>query len=728
MHIPFSFDDNPNNDHQEQPDQLELCLTNALPIFNDDRDALAQKLHLTLYNLPIGCIVHDYDFKITYWNPAAETIFGYSIDEAIGKLPEDLIVPDRSKSVLSEIFCQMVDNDKKVNTTGENITKDKRTIICSWINIPLHKADGTFAGLIALCQDITERIRVEEALHLSEENYKQIVDTALEGIWLIDAEGRTTLVNQRMSDLLGYPAVDLIGCTFFDYVDPDQQADARRKIRQSQRGRNEKFELRLQRKDNSYVWVLVSSCPFNDKNGKYAGALSMITDITDRKRNEQMIWWQAYHDSLTGLPNRALFEDRLGQLLVMAKRQITHVAVMFLDIDRFKHINDTLSHAVGDKLLKVVSERLLNCLRSEDTIARLGGDEFTILLPGISSPEDAARVARKMLEVLTHGITIGSHELYITASIGISLFPIDGQDTQALLKNADTAMYRSKEQGGNSYHLYTQSMNASALEHLMMENSLRKAIERNELYLVYQPIVSFDTGLIIAVEALARWKHPDLGNIAPAQFIPLSEETGMIIPVGDWVIQEACRQASVWSKTIRPIKVAVNLSARQFMHSGLVDTVANALALYKLNPELLDLELTESAIMKNAPVAIEIMQSLKRLGIRLSLDDFGTGYSSLAYLRRFPLDVLKIDRSFVSGVVEDPIDKAVIQSVIQLAKALKLQLVSEGVESEAQRDVLLSLGCSIMQGYYYSPPVTADNMTNLLNNQNDIFGKVIQVE
>src|SRR3569833_3951613 len=390
------------------------------------------------------------------------------------------------------------------------------------------------------------------------------------------------------------------------------------------------------------------------------------------------MWWQAYHDSLTRLPNRALFEDRLGQLLAMSRRQNSRVAVLFIDLDRFKHINDTLGLGAGDRLLKVVADRLTTCLRAEDTIARMGGDEFTILLPGIEHPEDAAKVAQKLLDAIAVPIQIDDQELFVGGSIGISLFPEDGQDTQALLKHADVAMYRAKEQGGNGYYLFTQAMNKSALEHLIMENSLRKAISRDEFHLVYQPQSDLDTGEVMAVEALVRWRHPDLGVVQPAQFIPLAEETGIILSIGEWVLNEACRQTAEWVAGGSPLRVSVNISARQFAQPGLAELVSSTLARHSLDPQWLDLELTESAIMKNPETSVDLLHELRRLGVRLSLDDFGTGYSSLSYLRQFPIDTLKIDRAFVAGLVEDPVDAALVRAMVDLARALKLEIVCEG--------------------------------------------------
>jgi diguanylate cyclase (GGDEF)-like protein/PAS domain S-box-containing protein len=564
-----------------------------------------------------------------------------------------------------------------------------------------------------MCQDITSRVEAERALRRSEETYRQIVDTAREGVWLVDEEARTSFVNTRMAEILGYAPDEMLGKPFYEFVDEKDRPDAEKRFANRQNGMSEQHDCRFRRKDGEDVWTIVSACPMYNADGSFAGSLGMITDITERKQHEEMVWWQAYHDPLTQLPNRALFEDRLGQLLVMSHRQGGHVAVLFLDLDRFKHVNDTLGHGIGDRLLKVVAERLTGCLRAEDTIARMGGDEFTVLLPGIDQPESAAKVAQKLLDALAQPIVIDGQELFAAGSIGISIFPEDGQDPQTLLKHADVAMYRAKEQGGNGYYLFTQSMNRSALEHLIMENSLRKAISRKEFNLVYQPQIDLASGQVTAVEALCRWRHPDLGTVQPAQFIPLAEETGIIVALGEWVLNEACRQAAEWYAAGQPLRVSVNISARQFAQPDLPDMIASILAEHNLAPEWLDLELTESAIMKNAESAVDILNHLRRLGVRLSLDDFGTGYSSLSYLRKFPFDVLKIDRSFVMSLVDDPVDEAVVRAIVDLARALNLEVVSEGIETDEQCRALQDLGCNIMQGYLFSPPVPPERISAL---------------
>ena len=675
-----------------------------------EREGLINQLQLTLHQMPIGCLVLDTDFRTTYWNPAAERTFGHAYGEMLGRHPYEVVTLPERREAVRQMLVDLSQGTESFDVTGVNVTKDGRRIHCLWHASPLRGADGAFLGAVIMCQDVTSRVMAEEAVRRSEQMYRQIVDTAREGIWMLDAEGLTTFANARMAEILGYAAEEIIGKSVFDLMAPEGREEMERRIAGRRAGVSEQYDFPFLRKDGQTVWTIVSASPTYDADGRYSGSFGMLTDISERKEQEDLVRWQAYHDSLTQLPNRALFEDRLGQILVMSKRQGGHVAVLFLDLDRFKQVNDGLGHDVGDRLLKVVGARLQECLRAEDTIARMGGDEFTVLLPSIDHPEAAAKVAQKLLDALAKPVEIGDHEFFVSGSIGISLFPEDGQDTQTLLKHADVAMYRAKEQGGNGYYLFTQAMNKSALEHLIMENSLRKAITREEFHLVYQPQIDLDTGEITAAEALCRWRHPDLGVIQPAHFIPLAEETGIILGVGEWVLNDACRQAAAWVADGHPLRVSVNISARQFAQPGLIDLIASTLTRHDLDPKWLDIELTESAIMKCPETAVGLLNELRGLGVRLSLDDFGTGYSSLSYLRQFPFDTLKIDRSFVAGLVEDAVDAALVRAMVDLARALRLDVVCEGVETDEQCRALQDLGCALMQGYLFSAPITADRI------------------
>lgn len=426
----------------------------------------------------------------------------------------------------------------------------------------------------------------------------------------------------------------------------------------------------------------------------------------------------AYHDALTGLPNRPLFIDRLIVSLAQATRTNQRVAVFFLDLDRFKDINDSLGHSTGDQLLKEVAERVRGCVREGDSVARMGGDEFTLLIPHLDSIDDAAKIAQKIIETLKIPFSINERELFVTTSIGISIFPNDGTDPETLIRNADTAMYRAKDQGRDNYQLYAPAMNARALERLALENMLRKAVTQNELVLHYQPLVAVESRAIIGLEALIRWNHPELGLLAPAHFIGAAEVSGLIIPIGEWVLRTACKQVKAWHRKLDyRITVSVNLSARQFQAPDLVKQIRGALDESGLEPSCLELEITESNAMQNAENTMYTLRELKALGVRIAMDDFGTGYSSLNYLKRFPIDTLKLDQSFVREVVTDPIDAAIVSAVITMSHSMNLTVVAEGVETEAQFEFLRAQGCDKIQGYLYSRPLAADALEPYLIGQ-----------
>ncbi len=424
----------------------------------------------------------------------------------------------------------------------------------------------------------------------------------------------------------------------------------------------------------------------------------------------------AYHDALTGMPNRPLFMDRLIVALAQANRAHQKLAVFFLDLDRFKDINDSLGHTVGDTLLKAVAERVRRCVREGDTVARFGGDEFTLLIPKIENIEDAAKIALKINETLKIPFFVNERELFVTTSIGVSIFPADGSDPETLVRNADTAMYRAKEQGRDNYQLYAPAMNARALERLGLENALRKALSQNELVLHYQPQIDARTDAVVGVEALVRWQHPELGLLSPAHFISVAEASGLIVPIGEWILRTACRQLKSWQRKIdQEFTVAVNLSARQFQQPDLVETIRSAIHETGIDASSLEVEITESNAMQNAENTMYTLRELKTLGVRISMDDFGTGYSSLNYLKRFPIDTLKLDQSFVKDVTTDPSDAAIVGAVIQMAHSLTLDVVAEGVEREEQLEFLRRHGCDKIQGYLISRPLPADQLETFMN-------------
>ena len=457
------------------------------------------------------------------------------------------------------------------------------------------------------------------------------------------------------------------------------------------------------------IQVAQRTSELKSANGK------LIQDLEERKRVEQSIRHMAHHDALTGLPNRALFRDRLTHAMAQADRYHQILAVLFLDLDRFKAINDTLGHNVGDELLKLTAERLRSCIRDCDTVARLGGDEFTIIVDDIVEIQDAAVVAQKILDTISQPFNLHGHEVFISVSIGLTLYPNDDENADNLLRNADSAMYRAKEYGRNNFQFYVADMNVKARERLMLESQLRRALDRNEFTLYYQPRVNLFSGRVIGAEALLRWRHPDMGLVPPAQFIPILEDTGMIIPVGEWVLHQASQQNRIWQDLGLPrIRMAVNLSVRQFVQKELAGSILAILERVGLSPEYLELEITEDLLLEHNQTNIITLTKLRNQGIHISIDDFGTGYSSLSYLKRLPIDTLKIDQSFLRDIENDPDNKAITSAIIAMAGSLHLNVLAEGVETEEQLAFLRAQGCNEIQGFSFSQPLTAEEFERML--------------
>jgi diguanylate cyclase (GGDEF)-like protein len=443
--------------------------------------------------------------------------------------------------------------------------------------------------------------------------------------------------------------------------------------------------------------------------------IGAMADITARKESDERIRYLATHDGLTTLPNRVMFSQLLSVAIQTARRYQRNFAVLFIDLDRFKTVNDTLGHEAGDKLLQEIATRLTGCLRASDVVARLGGDEFVVLVQEVNETEEVGMVARKILSAVLQPVVISGQECRVTGSIGICMYPDGGQDEQSLMKNADIAMYLAKEEGKNNFQFYSPNIKIESLERLTLETSLRRALERGEFFLHYQAKLEFKTNRITGVEALLRWQHPDLGMVGPTRFIPIAEETGLIVPIGRWVLQTACAQNVAWQREgLPPVCMAVNLSARQFVDENFLKDITAALEGSGMNPELLELELTESMVMQNPERAAKLLAAIKRLGVRIAIDDFGVGYSSLAQIKRFPIDTLKVDRSFIRDLAENAEDRAITEAIIAMGKTLSLTVVAEGVETQEQQAFLSEHACDEMQGYYFSKPIAHDEFGNLL--------------
>ncbi len=811
------------------------------------------------------------DNPIIYVNPAFEAITGYSASEVIGRNCRFLQGTDRNQPALSELRTA-IQEQRECHVVLRNYRKDGSPF---WHELyvapvfdalgclhelyvaPVFDALGCLTHFIGVQTDITEHLQALEALRQREEQYRRIVETATEGIWVLDKNNQTSFVNQQMATMLGYTTDEMLGATLFSFMDAEGIEIANTYLERRHQGINEKHDFKFRCQDGSDLWAIVSCAPMFDEQGNYAGVLGMITNICDRKRAEaalqeskqrldgilssleDVVWsisadledvvWSisadnfatlyinpavlkiygrseaeffdnlnlwfevihpedqrrvhaaiqpllvtgyqeieyrivrpdgqvrwllnrshliynttgqpvriegiatditerkqmeeklvhhAFYDALTGLPNRVLFMDKLRQAVERVKRSPEDLfAVLFLDLDRFKVVNDSLGHLVGDQLLVALAQRLQSCLQPDDVVARLGGDEFTILLSHLKSIDDATLVAENIHQSLKLPFNLHGYEVFTTASIGIALSTNEYNQPADWLRDADTALYRAKEQGKAWHIVFDSTMYDRAVKLLQLETDLRWAIERQELQIFYQPIVSVATGDITGFEALVRWLHPERGLISPNEFIPVAEETGLIVPIGQWVLRESCQQLRQWQlqfPAMKSLTINVNLSGKQFSQPHLVEQIDQILQETGLNPSSLKLEITESAIITSPEKAATILEKLKAFGMQLCIDDFGTGYSSLAYLHHFPIDVLKIDRSFVNQIDKDGEQLAIIRAIVTLAHNLGMSVVAEGVETMNQLVELKLLQCDQAQGYLFSRPLDREQTSALL--------------
>lgn len=578
--------------------------------------------------------------------------------------------------------------------------------------------------LLALLLMLFRRWRSEVIKRRSNEetllSLQKVVETMQIGVTITDPQGKILYSNPAEAEMHGYGVEDLIGKDARIFGPPQIWKPMSQPMLKS--FRRETLNVR---KDGSAFPVQLMSDVVSTPEGTVFATVTTCEDITERKKNEETIRQLAFYDALTGLPNRALFNDRLSQELAKARRHKELLAIMFADLDRFKIINDTLGHTTGDLLLKAVSERLKNIIREGDTVSRLGGDEFIMLFPDITSPGDISRIAKKILESLTNVFELNDTEVYVTASIGISIFPENGDNVEILVKNADAAMYYAKEQGRNNYQFYGSAINASVLEKIRMQGNLRKALAQNEFILHYQPQVNLSSGKIVGAEALIRWQHPDHGLLGPQEFIPLAEDNGLISPIGDFLIFTSCAQNKAWQEAgFPPIHMAVNISTYQFIQKGFIKKLSGLLEEIGLEPKYLEMEFTESILMQNSDLISSTLAELKSLGIRCSIDDFGTGYSSLNYLKYLPIDKIKLDRSFVTSLTTNPNDDAISKAIITMAHELNLKVTAEGVENVQQLEFLRSHMCDEAQGFLFSKPLPAKDFVQLLMNEGfSGFGK-----
>ncbi|HEX2585728.1 MAG TPA: EAL domain-containing protein [Steroidobacteraceae bacterium] len=578
--------------------------------------------------------------------------------------------------------------------------------------------DSTSAGIAT---GVTNRVMISESALEAGERAQVTLDSIGDAVVSVDITGHVIYLNataEKMTGWLQSQAAGRMVNEVLHIVDAITRSSVLSPML-SAIARNEIVRLTsnclLIHRDGNEAAIEDSAAPIHNRHGNVTGAVMVFRDVSIARAYSSQMFYLARHDSLTGLPNRILFNDRLTQAVALASRQKQKLAVLFLDVDRLKQINDSFGHDMGDRLLQMVAQRLLSCVRSSDTVSRQGGDEFLILLPEVTQSHSAVVTAEKILTALRQPCRIDQHELYVSASIGIATYPEDGAEAETLIKRADFSMYHVKDNGRSNYQFFTEKLNARALQRESLRKDLGYALERNEFALVYQPQLNMESGLITGVEALIRWHHPLRGVISPEQFIPVAEECGAIVSIGQWVMREACYQARSWQKAgLSPLRIAVNVSAIELRAAGFVTAVADILIASGLNPHFLELELTETFLMQDSSPTAAVLHELKALGVQLTLDDFGTGYSSLTHLKRFPIDALKIDQSFVRDVTTDADDASIVGAVISMGNSLHLRVVAEGIETQGQLDFLRTHGCAEGQGMFFSKPVSSGEFTQLL--------------
>lgn len=665
-----------------------------------------------------GIVITDAHGTMEWVNPAFSSLTGYSLDEALGRKPGELLKSGKHdaafyKGLWTTILAGNVWSGEMINRK-----KDGRLYFEEMTIAPVRSPEGNISHFIAVKQDVSQRKASENALRAAEEKYRAVFENAVIGIFQTSPDGKPLMINQALAEIHGFRSpeellaqIDNVPRQLFSNF--DRFTDMARVIELE--GQVRGAEVELLRCDGSRRTVLVNLRGIRNSDGTIACHHGTLVDITERKLAEDQARFLAYNDTLTGLPNRALLQDRLNQALAAAPRADSKVAVAFLDLDRFKDINDSLGHSVGDLLLQQVAKRLCSAVRQECTIARIGGDEFIIVMPNVRQIDEVITCMGRILDAMRSEFAVAATPLHVSCSIGVSIFPDNGSDAESLIKNADAAMYEAKETGRDNFQFFAAEMNRRAVDRLTIENKLRLALGLDQFSLVYQPQVSLATGEVTGVEALLRWQEPELGLVSPAKFIPVAESAGLIVPLGDWILNTACQHIRMWHRLgLNFRRVAVNVSAAQLRRRDFLDRVRSVVEEAGIGPESLEFEITESMLTANALETRDMIARLREFGVSIAVDDFGTGYSNLKYLSDFKFSRLKIDQSFVQNAGNSPRAQAIVKAIIRMAKSLGLGVIAEGVETDSQLALLRKNRCDEAQGFYFSDAVTADEIPNLV--------------
>ncbi|HET9650923.1 MAG TPA: EAL domain-containing protein, partial [Usitatibacter sp.] len=678
-----------------------------------------ERLRAVIQAAPIAIVARDLDSVVRMWNPAAERIFGWAEAEVLNT---------RTSTVPAHLREDMAKLRKRAES-GETIwieetqrqRRDGRLIDVSVSYAPVYGPDGQVAGTIITTVDIGRRKQAEQLLRESESRLRLAMEAAQMGMWYWESATDQFEYSNGVNRLFGRPTdAPHVGYdVLLERLHPEDRDLFSASMRHAvKHGADFQVDYRVVWPDGSIHWMANRAQVYRDDTGWAQRVVGVVMDITDRKMAEQRVAHMAHHDALTGLPNRVLLRDRIQQAIAHAHRAGTKIAVLFIDLDRFKTINDSLGHQLGDRLLQSVASRILVCVREGDTVARVGGDEFVIVIPGIETSADASTVAAKILEVLGNAFHLHGNDLHVGASVGISLYPSDGGDAETLMRNADTAMYAAKDAGRGNFKFFTQHMNVAAQQRLSLETALRRALENREFELFYQPVYELRDRTVTGFEALIRWRPPGTDDVVePDEFITVAEESGLIVPIGDWVLREALRQARSWQTPERSLTVAINVCANQLSRRSFVDRVRRLIQESGIEPALIEHEVTESVIIEGTSEAREALDQIAALGVNLAIDDFGTGYSGLAYLKRLPIDTVKIDQSFVRDLTIDADDAAIVTAIVAMARSLGVEVVAEGVETEEQLEELKRLGCQRGQGYLLARPMDARAVARLLGRE-----------